>query len=82
MASSQSKRHNATMIDGKVITRFFEQGSAYLSVTNWGRRLRFGEQILEPGIHSGFLILTPITAFLRHGVPTLASTFKISPSSR
>ena len=84
-----SKGHNARTIYEKLVARFHEEASAYLSVTNWLRRLGFGENILEPGSHPGkpsdglidFEILTELTAFRFHSVRTLARTLKIPRST-
>jgi hypothetical protein len=68
---------------------FHEKTTAYSSVRNWPRRLHFGEDRFEPGIHTDknsdslidFKILPDLTGFLFHSVWTLAGTAKIPRST-
>jgi hypothetical protein len=90
IAHWQYKGHIATTLYEKLVTQFHEKAPAYLSVTNRLRRIHFGEDILEPGIHPGklldalidFKILTELTVFPFHNVRTFATTLKIPPSTR
>jgi hypothetical protein len=85
VADWQSKGHNAATIDAKLVTRFREKAPSYSSVTNWLRRLHFGEDVFEPGIRSGkpsdgiadFKILTEQTVFPFHSVRAHARALKI-----
>jgi hypothetical protein len=52
VAYSQSKSYSATNMHAKLVIRFRHKTPAYPSVTIWLRRLHFGQDILEPGIHS------------------------------
>jgi hypothetical protein len=84
-----SNGHNATTIYEKLVARFHEEAPTYPSVTNWLRRLGFGENIPEPGSHPGkpsdglidFEILIELTAFPFHSVRTLARALKIPRST-
>jgi hypothetical protein len=49
----QSKGQNATTIHAKPVAWFREKAPAYSSVTNWLRRLHFGEDIVAPGSIQG-----------------------------
>jgi hypothetical protein len=68
---------------------FYEKATAYLSVRNWPRRLHFGGDRFEPGIHTDkpsdnlidFKIRPDLTGFLFRSVRTLASTFMIQRST-
>jgi hypothetical protein len=83
------KGHNRTTIYEKLVTSFHDKAPTYLSVTNWLRRLAFGEDIREGGSHPGkpsddlvdFQILTELTAFPFHSVRTLARALKIPRST-
>jgi hypothetical protein len=85
----QSRGDNATIIHAQLVTRFRQKAPAYASITNWPRRLHFGEDILESGIHSGkpldrlvdFRTVTEGTAFPFDSVRTLASTLEIPRST-
>jgi hypothetical protein len=89
VVSWHSKGHNATTIYEKLLARFHEEAPADSSVTDWFRRLGFGENILEPGSHPGkpsdglidVEILIELTAFPFHSVRTLARTLKIPRST-
>jgi hypothetical protein len=80
-----SKADNATAIWDKHRAQFHAEAPAYSSVTNWLRRLGFGEDIREPGGHPGkpsdgvidLQILIELTEFPFHSVRTLASALKI-----
>jgi hypothetical protein len=73
------------MLHEQRIPRFHEKAPADSSVMNWVRRLRFGEDILEPGIHAGrppddlidFKILMNLTTGPFHSMQTLATALKI-----
>jgi hypothetical protein len=80
-----SKGHNASAIWDKLRAQFHDEASAYSSVTNWFRRLGFGEDIREPGGHPGkpadgmidLQILIELTEFPFHSARTLAGALKI-----
>jgi hypothetical protein len=84
----QPQGHNATTMHAKHATRFHEKARACSSVMNWLRCFHFGEDIVEPGIHSGkpsdsllnFKILTDLAVFLFHSARTLVGTLKIPRS--
>jgi hypothetical protein len=48
VADWHSKGHNATAIWDELRAQFHDEAPAYSSITNWVRRLGFGEDILEP----------------------------------
>jgi hypothetical protein len=81
VTSWQSEGLNDTVIHVKHVTWFCEKAPTYSSVTNWLRCLHFGEDILEPGIHTAkssddlvdFKLLTELTHFLIRSVQTLAA---------
>jgi hypothetical protein len=84
--SWDSKGHNATARWDKLCAQFHDEPPAYSSVTNWFRRLRFGEDIREPGMHPrkpcdgviNLQLLIRSTEFPFHSVRTLASALKIA----
>jgi hypothetical protein len=86
----QSKGYNPTAIHAKLVTRFHEKAAAYSSTIDWLRRVHFGEDILEPRIHSGsrsdsfadFKILIESTVFPFHRVHTMVGIPKIPGSTR
>jgi hypothetical protein len=76
---------HAITIHAKLVARFREKALAYSSVANCLRRLHCGEDIFEPGIHSGkssegfgdFKILTERAVFSFHDMQTLAGSFVV-----
>jgi hypothetical protein len=85
VAQWQIKSHIATTTHVKLVARFREKVLAYSSIVNCLRRLHFGEDIFEPGIHSGksseglvdFKILTERAVFSFHNMQTLAVSFVV-----
>jgi hypothetical protein len=85
----QCKGDNVITIYPKLVTRFCEKALAYSSVANWLRRLYFGDDIFESGIHPekssdglvDFNILASSLPFPFHSMPTFACILKIPRST-